>query len=99
MPIVRIQHGVPNFEGWKRAFDADPINRKASGVRRYQVYRSVADPAFVMIDLETDTVAEAENFLVKLRGLWSGAGATVMRTRKRGSSKPLNPSCSDVIRG
>ncbi len=79
MPIVRIQHSVPNFDGWKRAFDADPINRKALGVRRYHVYRSVADSAFVMIDLETDSVADAENVLAKLRALWAGAGASVMR--------------------
>jgi hypothetical protein len=89
MPVVRIQHSVPNFEGWKRAFDADPINRKASGVRRYHVYRSVADPTFVMIDLETDTVADAENLLAKLRGLWSGAGATVMRNPEAWIIEPV----------
>jgi hypothetical protein len=79
MTILRVQHAVPNFDGWKRAFDNDPINRKGSGVRRYTVHRSVPDPNLVMIDLEFDTVAEAEKVLEKLRRLWSGAGGAVMR--------------------
>ena len=79
MPILRIQHSVPNFEGWKRAFDSDPMDRKGSGVRRYNVHRSVADPNFVMIDLELDTLAEAERLLEKLRHLWVGPGGSVMR--------------------
>ena len=79
MPILRIQHAVPNFEGWKRAFDNDPMDRKGSGVRRYHVHRSLTDPNFVMIDLELDTLAEAERLLEKLRGLWAGPGGAVMR--------------------
>lgn len=79
MPILRIQHSVPNFEGWKRAFENDPVDRKAAGVRRYHVHRSVADPNFVMIDLELDTVAEAEKLLEGLRQLWTGPGGAVMR--------------------
>ena len=67
MPILRIQHSVPNFEGWKRAFEGDPMDRKGSGVRRYQVYRGVTDPNLVMIDLEFRTVPEAERMLERLR--------------------------------
>lgn len=79
MVILHIQHSVPNFEGWKRAFESDPVDRKASGVRRYHVHRAVADPNFVMIDLEFDTVAQAEKLLEKLRHLWAGPGGAVMR--------------------
>jgi hypothetical protein len=82
MPILRIQHTVPTFEGWKRAFDSDPVDRKAAGVRRYHVHRSVTDPNFVMIDLEFDTVAEAERLLEKLRHLWAGPGGAVMRNHE-----------------
>jgi hypothetical protein len=52
MVTLRIQHSVPAFDSWKRAFDADPLDRKGSGVRRYSLHRSVKDPNFVMIDLE-----------------------------------------------
>jgi hypothetical protein len=79
MAILRIQHAVPNFERWKRAFDSDPVGRKTAGVRRYQVHRPVTDPNFVMIDLELDTVAEAEQLLEKLRHLWAGPGGAVMQ--------------------
>jgi hypothetical protein len=79
MPMLRIQHSVPNFEAWKRAFDSDPVDRKGSGVRRYHVYRSIADTNLVMIDLEFDAVEEAERLLEKLRHLWAGPGGAVMR--------------------
>jgi hypothetical protein len=79
MVLLRIQHSVPNFESWKRAFESDPMDRKAAGVRRYHIYRSVADPNFVMIDLEFESVAAAERLLERLRQLWAGAGGAVMR--------------------
>jgi len=79
MPTLHIQHSVPNFDGWKRAFESDPMDRKGSGVRRYHVHRAVADPSFVMIDLEFDTLGDAEVMLEKLRQLWAGPGGAVMR--------------------
>lgn len=79
MPILRIKHSVPDFEGWKRAFDADPADRKGSGVRRYQVFRSLADPNLVLIDLEFDNLAKAEGLLAKMRSIWEGPGKAVMQ--------------------
>jgi hypothetical protein len=78
MPLLRIEHRVPDFEGWKQVFDSDPADRRGSGVRRYQVLRSVADPNFVMIDLEFDSVEEAEGLLNKMRQIWTGPGKAVM---------------------
>lgn len=56
MYMLRIEHPVPNYEGWKQAFDSAPVGREKSGVRRYQILRPVDDPNFVMIDLEFDTI-------------------------------------------
>jgi hypothetical protein len=78
MPILRIEHRVPNFEGWKRAFDNDPIGRERSGVRRYQVLRVIDDPNLVMIDLEFDSKREAEALLAAMQEVWRGEGAKVM---------------------
>ncbi len=64
---------------WKRAFDSDPADRKGSGVRRYHVMRSVEDPNYVMIDLEFDSLEDAEGLLAKMRRVWSGDGQKVMR--------------------
>lgn len=79
MPTLRIQHAVPSFDAWKRAFDSDPIDRKGGGVRRYQIHRPATDPNFVMIDLDFDTVATAEQFLQKLTRLWNGPAKAVMQ--------------------
>jgi len=79
MPVLRIQHAVPDFDAWKRAFDADPMDRKGSGVRRYEVHRAVSDPNLVMIDLEFDRLEDAERLLDRLHGLWRGPGGAVMR--------------------
>lgn len=79
MYLLRIRHAVPDFDGWRRAFESDPLDRQASGVRRYDLYRSVADPNMVVIDLAFDQRAEAERMLERLRRLWRGPGADVMQ--------------------
>ena len=77
MPTLQIEHGVRDFDAWKQVFDGDPVGRAAGGVRRYRVMRPLDDPAYVVVDLEFDTTAEAEAFREKLRELWSGAGASL----------------------
>lgn len=79
MPTLRIQHSVPNFEGWKRAFDGDPADRKGSGVRRYSVSRSIDDPNIVMIDLFFESSDEARGLLAKMERIWLGPGKEVMQ--------------------
>jgi ribosomal protein L35AE/L33A len=78
MVILRIEHPVPDYNGWKQAFDSDPANRRESGVRRYQILRSLDDPNYIMIDLEFDTKAEAEGLLAKMRMVWERVQGTVM---------------------
>lgn len=78
MPTVRIEHPVPSYDGWKQAFDSDPVGREQSGVRRYQILRPVDDANFVMIDLDFDTRDAAESFLTAMRGVWSRVQGTIM---------------------
>ena len=78
MPILRIEPAVPDFDGWKRAFDSDPVGRERSGVRRYQIFRSLDDPSFVMIDLEFDSQAKAEALLTAMRQVWRRVEGQVM---------------------
>lgn len=70
MTVVQIEHPVRDFETWKAAFDGDPAQREASGVRRYQIYRPIDDPLYVAVDLEFDSRVEAERFKEKLEALW-----------------------------
>jgi hypothetical protein len=79
VPIVRIEHSVPSFEKWKQAFDNDPADRKGSGVRRYQILRLREDPNYVMIDLEFESMNQAETFLATMQRLWAGPGKAVMQ--------------------
>ena len=78
MPILRIEHPVPDFDGWKKAFDNDPVGREQSGVRRYQILQSIDDPNYVMIDLEFDTKDQAEALLAAMRQVWSRVEGQVM---------------------
>ena len=78
MFMLRIQHPVPDFDRWKKAFDRDPVGRQKSGVRRYQILRAVDDPNFVMIDLEFDSVAQAEALLAAMRVVWGNVQGTIM---------------------
>ena len=80
MIILRIEHSVPNYEGWKAAFDSDPVNRKQSGVQRYSILRSLDDPNHVMIDLEFNTRAEAEALLAAMRQIWTRIQGTIIFT-------------------
>jgi hypothetical protein len=58
--ILRIEHPVADYDAWKAAFDSDPIGRERSSVRRYRVMRATDDASHVMIDLEFDSLGEAE---------------------------------------
>jgi hypothetical protein len=71
MPTLLIQHQVADFDTWKRnAFDADPIGRAKSGVRRHRISQSASDPNYVLIELEFASMPEAEAMHAALRNLW-----------------------------
>jgi len=78
MPTLRIEHAVPSFDFWIHSFYNDPSDLKCSGVRRYRVSRAVDDPNYVTIDLDFDTVAEAEGLLAKMENVWAGPGKAFM---------------------
>jgi ribosomal protein L35AE/L33A len=78
MVILQVEHKVPSFDGWKKAFDSDPVGRKKFNVRRYRIYRPADDPNYAMVDLELDSVADAEAVLAALRVMWKQVEGTVM---------------------
>lgn len=82
MYLLRIEHAVPNFEGWKQAFDSDPVGREKMGVRHYQILRAADDPNYVMIDLEFDTAEQAEALLNAMRAVWSRVEGKIMTNPK-----------------
>jgi hypothetical protein len=76
--MLRIEHPIPNYEGWKQAFDSDPVGREKSGVRRYQILRPIDNPNYVLIDLEFDTIGQAEALLAAMRVVWGRVEGTIM---------------------
>lgn len=78
MYMVRIEHAVPEYDGWRRAFDSDPAGRERAGVRRYQVLRASEDPNYVFIDLEFASMDKAEAFLENMREIWGRVEGTVI---------------------
>jgi hypothetical protein len=59
---------------WSCTVCSDRNIRRQSGVRQQRVQRPVSDPHYVVIDLDFDTVSEAESFLGFLRvNVWSSS--------------------------
>ena len=82
MFLLHIEHPVPSYEGWKKAFDGDPVGRVKMGVRRYQILRLADDPNYVMINLEFKTRKEAEALLAAMHAVWGRVEGTIMMNPK-----------------
>lgn len=78
MYLLHIEHPVPDYDGWKNAFDSDPVGREKMGVRRYQILRPLDNPNYVMIDLEFDTAHQAEALLAAMRNVWKGVDGKIV---------------------
>ena len=68
----------PNFDAWKNAFDIDPVNPKQSGAGRYRVLRPIDNSNYAIIELEFDSVNEAEGLLAAMREVWRGVQGTII---------------------
>lgn len=82
MIILQIEHPVPDFNGWKKAFDSDPVNRKQSGVKRYKIFRQTDNPNYVIVDLEFDNPDDAKKLLAALQQLWKQVEGKVITSPK-----------------
>ncbi|MEO5947398.1 MAG: hypothetical protein ABIP79_11330 [Chitinophagaceae bacterium] len=71
MITLRIEHKVSDYDGWKKAFDSDPLNRKQSGVKAYRICRPVDDDKFVIIDLEFDNMEQAQATQIALQKMFT----------------------------
>jgi hypothetical protein len=78
MHTLQIEHPVPDFDAWKRAFDSDPVHREQAGVRRYRVMRPLEDPRYAIVELEFDGANQAEAMLAALRELWGRVEGQIM---------------------
>jgi hypothetical protein len=82
MTILQIEHNIPDYSIWKKAFENDPINRKKSGVIRYSILQPVDNAKYIIIDLEFNNVKNAEDTLSELQKLWGKVEGTLMMNPK-----------------
>jgi hypothetical protein len=75
MITLRLEHAITDFDRWKAAFDRDPIDRAGSRVRAHRIYRPVDDPAYVVVEMDLDSKAEAEGLRGSLEQLWQSREA------------------------
>jgi hypothetical protein len=80
MILLHIEHPVSDFDAWKAAFDSDPVGRQRMGVRHYRILRPVDDPEYAIIDLEFDSVNQAEALLAAMQQVWQRVGGTLMHS-------------------
>ena len=78
MYLLKIEHKVMNYEGWKKAFDSDPAGREKSGVRQYRIMRGIEDRDYIVIELEFDTYSQAESLLAAMRAVWVNVEGKIM---------------------
>jgi hypothetical protein len=78
MVVLQIEHAVAHFDGWKQAFDSDPVGRQRMGVRRYRIMRPVDNANFAIIELEFETVPEAEALLAAMGEVWGRVQGTLI---------------------
>ncbi len=77
MSTLHIEHPITDYAVWKEAFDTFVDVRRSAGVRGYRVRRAVADPHYLVIDLDFSTAQQASSFLDILRSrVWSNAAAS-----------------------
>ena len=74
MATIVIQHKVADFNGWKKAFESDPLGRAKNGVSGHAIYRGADEPDFVVIHLDFASLEQAQKFLPMLRAMWQKVG-------------------------
>jgi hypothetical protein len=72
MSSLHIEHPITDLATWTAAFAAFAEPRRQAGVRRELVRHPVGNRNFVVVDLDFDSVEQAEAFLGFLRSkVWA----------------------------
>jgi hypothetical protein len=75
MATLHIEHPITDFGTWRTAFGRFGEARANGGVLAERIYRPVDDATYVLIDLDFDTVEQAEKFDMFLHTrVWSTPG-------------------------
>jgi hypothetical protein len=74
LTTLRIEHAISDYDTWRGAFERGAPFREQAGVRAYRIQQPVDNPNYVMIDLDFDDAAGAQQLLTLLRErVWASA--------------------------
>jgi len=74
MATLHIQHPITDFETWTTAFNRFREARRNAGVQAQRIQRPVDNERYVVIELDFETVDQAQTFLGFLRStIWTNA--------------------------
>lgn len=77
MATLHIEHPIHDLNTWVTAFSKFSEARQKGGVRAFRIYQPVADNKYILIDLDFDTVDQAEHFKRFLEeNVWSSPTAS-----------------------
>jgi quinol monooxygenase YgiN len=71
MTTLHIENTVRDYQTWKDVFDKYDAFRAEHGVQSYRLSRFADDPNRLMIDLDFDSLPEAQAFAAALRKIWA----------------------------
>lgn len=77
MATLHIEHAISDLNTWLGAFRKFAEAREKAGVRTVRIYQPVDDDRHIVVDLDFDTVEEAERFKRFLEtNVWSSGEAS-----------------------
>ena len=77
MATLHIEHPISDYAVWRVAFDRFADARRQAGVRSERIRQPVGEPAYIVVDLEFDSVEEAEGFRQFLQSaVWASKEAS-----------------------
>ena len=62
MPTLHIKHAISDLDTWLSAFKRFAEVRRQAGVRGERVQRPIGDARYIVVDLDFDTLEEADSF-------------------------------------
>jgi hypothetical protein len=77
MATLHIEHPISDLKTWLTAFGKFAEVRQKAGVQAQRIYQPVGDDKYILVDLDFDTVEEAERFKRFLESnVWSSTEAS-----------------------
>jgi hypothetical protein len=97
MATLHIEHPISDLDVWLSAFARFADARSQAGVTAQRIYQPIADPNYILVELDFDEVASAEKFMQFLETVvWASPDnspglAGTPRARVLASVDPASP--------